>query len=330
MDGLSFFNQRRAIRNLPMPNTHQATNFIGVWPDVLIPLDADLKIDEVKLCAHLRNLGAKGYEHVVLFGQAGEGASFSADEKLSAIAHAVAAGVEAQNILLGVHSSSFTEAAQLIRKAYEKGVRRFLVSGPMYDQPFSHTALFDYFDQLIRHVQLNDWQLFIHQLGGIHGATDLPEVTLADLRKVHPLIFVGIVDQDKHVTHTVDLIRSFGTEIAIASCHEPNLSILKPTVCVSALANIIPNIIQHIINNDFVNNATKIPGMKVAKPDDRVVELMTILGDYPTVAALKLILSQHYPMEAWERVRPPQSPMTKEGRVALLAAFKTFNLQANE
>lgn len=313
-----------------MPNPHPASNFIGVWPDVLVPLDADLRIDEVKLCAHLRNLSAKGFEHFVLFGQAGEGSSFSADEKLSVVAHAIAAGVEAQNILLGVQTSSFTASAQLIRKAYDQGVRRFMVSGPMYGQPFSHIALFDYFDQLIRQVQHNDWQLFIHQLGGIHAATDLPEVTLAELRKAHPLIFVGLVDQDIHVNHTVDLIRSFGTQITIASCHEPNLTILKPTVCVSALANVIPNIIQHLIADDFVNNATKIPGMKVAKPDDRVVELLHILGDYPTVAALKLFLSQHYRIEAWERVRPPQSTLTQEGRVALLAAFKTFNLQANE
>lgn len=313
-----------------MSSNNPANKLIGVWPDVLVPLDADLRIDEVKLCAHLRNLSAKGFEHFVLFGQAGEGASFSADEKLSAVAHAVDAGVDAQNILLGVQASSFTEAAQLIHRAYEKGVRRFLVSGPMYGQPFSHIALFDYFDQLIRQVQRNDWQLFIHQLGGVHATTDLPEVTLAELRKAHPLIFVGLVDQDPHVNHTVDLIRSFGTEITVASCHEPNLTILKPTVCVSALANVIPNIIQHLINDDFVNNATKIPGMKVAKPDDRVVELMTILGDYPTVAALKLILSQHYRMETWERVRPPQNTLTKEGRVALLAAFKTFNLQASE
>ena len=45
---------------------------------------------------------------------------------------------------------------------------------------------------------------------------------------------------------------------------------------------------------------------------------------------MKLLLSQHYRKEGWERVRPPQSTLTKEGRVALLGAFKTFNLQANE
>jgi 4-hydroxy-tetrahydrodipicolinate synthase len=313
-----------------MPNTLPAKGFQGVWPDVLIPLQADFNIDEAKLSAHLRNLGAKGFENFVLFGQAGEGASFSADEKLSALTHVIAAGVEAPNILLGVQASSFTEIAQFIRKAYDKGVRRFLLPGPMHGQPFSHVALFDYFDQLIKRVNLVGWQLFIHQLGGIQHGADLSEATLVDLRKVYPHIFVGVVDQDTHVNHTVDLIRTFGREISIATCHEPNLAILKPTVCVSSLANIIPTVVQHIIANDFVNNATKVPGMKVAKPDDRVVELMSLIGDYPAIAALKLMLSIHYRIEAWEHVRPPQSKLSTEARQALLAAFKTFNLQANE
>jgi hypothetical protein len=55
---------------------------------------------------------------------------------------------------------------QFIRKASAKGVRRFLVSAPLYDHPYSHIGLFDYFDQLIKQVNQSNWQLFIHQLGG--------------------------------------------------------------------------------------------------------------------------------------------------------------------
>lgn len=312
-------------------NISGSIGFHGVWVDVLVPLQSDFSIDEGRLASHLRNLSAKGFENFLMFGHAGEGTSFSADEKLAAVTHVIEAGVEANNLLLGVNSSSYTDVAQFIRKACAKGVRRFLVSAPLYDQPYSHIGLFDYFDQLIKQANQSNWQLFIHQLGGKNQASDLPEVTLADLKKAHPQILVGIVDQDIHVNHTVELIRAFDTELAIASCHEPNLTILSPTnVCVSALANVMPNIIKHVIANDFVNNATKVPGMKVAKPDDRVTELMTILGNYPQVAALKLMLSQHYRMESWEHVRPPQSALTKEAKTALLAAFKTFNLQATE
>ena len=308
-----------------------SNNFHGVWVDVLVPLQADLNVDESKLASHLRNLSAKGFENFVLFGQTGEGTTFSADEKLSAVTHVIEAGVDANNILLGVNSSSYTEAAQFIRKACAKGVQRCLVSAPQYDHPHNNLGLFDYYDRIIKQVNDSNWQLFIHQLGGKNQAADLPEAVLADLKKAHPHIFVGIVDQDVHVNHTVELIRAFDTTLTVASCHEPNLTILSPTdVCVSALANVMPNVIKHLIANNFVNNVTKIAGMKVAKPDDRVTELMTILTNYPQVAALKLMLSQHYRMEGWERVRPPHTTLPKEAKDKLLAAFKTFNLQANE
>lgn len=304
--------------------------FQSVWPDVLTPLQADLQIDETKLCAHLRNLSAKGLGHFVLFGKAGEGSAFSVDEKLSAITHVIDSGVAGADILLGVQSSSFSEVAQFIGRAHALGVRRFLVSAPQYGLPFSHLALLDYFDQMIKAVNLSDWYLFVHQLSGNNPASDLPEATLAQLRKVHPQIFVGIVDQDTHVSHTLDLMRSFGKDMAVASCHEPNLSFLKPNVCVSALANVIPNIMQHLIAHQMPEQASKVPGMKVAKPDDRVVELMSLLDNYPTIAALKLMLSTYYRIESWEHVRPPQSKLSPEARVALLGTFKTFNLLAQE
>ena len=311
--------------------TVTSTAFHGVWVDALVPLQADLNIDEPKLASHLRNLSAKGFEQFVLFGQAGEGITFSAEEKLSAVAHVIEAGVEANNILLGVSSSSYSDVAQFIRKAYAKGVRRFLVSAPLYDNPYSNLGLFDYFDQIIKQANQINWQLFIHQLGGKNQASDLQEVTLADLKKAHPSILTGIVDQDVHVNHTVELIRAFGTTLTVASCHEPNLTILHPTdVCVSALANVMPNVIKHLMAHDIVNNATKIPGMKDAMPDDRVTQLMTIFGNYSLVAPLKLMLSQHYRMESWERVRPPHTELTKEAKEKLMVAFRSFNLQANE
>lgn len=313
-----------------MENISTRANFHGVWVDALVPLKEDLSIDQVKLASHVRNLCAKGLENFVLFGQAGEGASFSVDEKLETVEHLLSAGLETTNILLGVQSSSFVEISQLIRKAYDKGVRRFLVSPPQYGQPLGHIALFDYFNQLIKHVNHNDWQLFIHQLGGANHGADLPEATIADLKKTHPATFVGIVVQDIHVNHTVDLTRSFGAEVVIASCYEPNLTILKPKVCISALSNILPVTVKHLLATDVINNATKIAGMKVAKPEDRVVELVALLGEFPFVAALKMILSIHYHIDTWERVRPPQSELTKDAKAKIMATFKTFNLQGNE
>jgi len=79
-----------------MPINSNSLRFQGVWADVLIPLQESLEIDQAKLSAHLRNLCASGVEQFLLFGQAGEGASFCSDEKLSTLSHVIASGIEAK------------------------------------------------------------------------------------------------------------------------------------------------------------------------------------------------------------------------------------------
>ncbi len=302
---------------------------VGVWPDVLTPLQPDLSIDLPKLSSHVRNLAVKGVEHVTLFGYAGEGASFSVNEKLEALAYLLKSGVEGADILLGVNASSLMDVVGLIEKAHAQGVRRFLVSPPLYYQPLSQSALLDFFEQVIVKVNLSGWHLYVHVLGGVSHA-DVPEAVLTELFRAHPLIMAGIVDQDQHASHTLDIMRSLGAELAVTSCHEPNLQMLKPTGAVSALANLIPGVVKHLLAQDMPVQATQVKGMKVRRPDDRIVELMTLLGEHPPITALKFLLSQHYRLADWEHVRPPQGRLNAQAREALMKAFKTFNLLPSE
>jgi len=96
------------------------------------------------------------------------------------------------------------------------------------------------------------------------------------------------------------------------------------------MANLMPVVIKHILANDLPVQTTKISGMKVKSPDDRVTELRTIMGEQPLVASLKLFLSMHYRQTEWEWVRPPLMRISKDGREALMKAFKNFNLLASE
>jgi hypothetical protein len=54
------------------------------------------------------------------------------------------------------------------------------------------------------------------------------------------------------------------------------------------------------------------------------------MGEQPLVASLKLFLSMHYRQTEWEWVRPPLMRISKDGREALMKAFKNFNLLASE
>ena len=311
-----------------MENVSIANNKLcGVWIDVLNPLQPDFNIDEKRLLAHLRNLSAKGFERFVLFGYAGEGASFTNDEKLSALKRVISEGVEPSNICLGINTSAIVDAVTLINKAYEKGVKRFLVTPPIYYQPLVNESITDYFENLLKRVGLADWQLYIHQLG---GAADAPEASLSELYRSHSEIFCGIVDQDTHVNHTMDLVKSFARQVLVIPTHEANIQILRPNTAISVMANLIPNVLKHVLENQGVSQAIKIAGMKIRQPDERIIELQKIMTNYPSTAAMKLLLSQHYRQSEWGLVRPPQGKLGNDAKESLIKAFKSFNLTADE
>jgi len=301
----------------------------SVWVDVLTPLKSDFNVDVMRLCAHVRNLSAKGVQRFAIFGYAGEGACFSNAEKLDALTHLISSGIPAQDLMLGVSSTTMTDAVQLIKSAHKAGVQRFLVAPPLHYQPIGQAAMLDFFRQLIRQVNLSPWQLYLHQLGGA-SRLDVAEATISELRREFPSVLAGIVDQDIHPSHTLDLMRSFTPQLAVIPTHEANLVVLKPAATLSALANLIPIVIQHILSHDTATQTTVMSGMKVRKPDDRVTELMTAIGDQPMIAALKLFLSLHYHQTEWELVRPPLMRVSSTAHEPLLKAFKNFNLLANE
>ena len=308
--------------------TMTTSSLNGVWPDVLVPLTPELTIDLPKLASHIRNLEVKGVEHFTLFGYAGEGASFSVDEKLAALTHLIHAGLEPDAILLGVNTTALTDAAKLIDQAHAQGVRRFLVAPPTFYQPVTNRSVIDFFDQLIAKVHAPDWKLYLHALGGAYS--EISEPVVADLLRTHPQTLAGVVDQDPHEAHTLDFIRSFGAQMSITSTHEPNLKSLKPVGTVSVLANFIPGVIKHLLENEMPVQTHQVAGMKVRQPDERVVELLNLMGELPHVAVLKLMLSMHYRQLGWELVRPPQTRLSNEARDLMMKAFKTFNLLPNE
>jgi 4-hydroxy-tetrahydrodipicolinate synthase len=301
----------------------------GVWVDVLTPLKTDFSMDVARLCAHVRNLCAKGVQRLTVFGYAGEGACFSASEKLDALQHLIKSGVSPQDLMLGVSATNLVDTVQLIRSAHALGIQRFLVTPPLHYQPIGQSAMLEFFQHLIRQVNLSPWQLYLHQLGGA-SRLDVPEATINELKREFPSVIRGVVDQDIHPSHTLDLMRAFTSQLIVMPTHEANFVVLKPTVVLSAYANLIPMVIQHLLSHDMGAQTTVISGMKVRKPDDRVTELMAAMGDQPMIAALKLFLSMHFRQAEWALVRPPLMRISPNTQESLLKAFKGYNLLANE
>ncbi|MBU6224704.1 MAG: dihydrodipicolinate synthase family protein [Burkholderiales bacterium] len=312
-----------------MPVIASLQQDIQVWPDLVLPLKDDLSVDTTKFTAHVRNLASKGIQKFVLFGYAGEGASFSTEEKLSVLAVLAQSGFALEDFLLGVNTSVLHEASALISRAHSLGVRQFLVSSPTFYDAVTDTAKIAFYTHLINQVGLPNWQIFIHQLGG-SSASDLSSFVVSELLRSHPQHISGVVDQDPRASRCVGFLESFGGKALVTNCHETNLLMLRPPIAVSALANLIPGVVGGILGKGMAEQKTKFAGMKVKSPDERVISLMAVIGNQPLIASIKFLISVHYRQNNWDIVRPPQSGLSDKSREDLAKAFKAFNLLPNE
>jgi dihydrodipicolinate synthase/N-acetylneuraminate lyase len=302
--------------------------FKGVWPDALTPVKADYSLDLHRLESHIRTLLYKGASGVVLFGECGEGPSFSHEEKTQALAHLIKEGIPSSAIMLACVNSSAPEVAKLIHLADYLKLRAVLISTPFYYQDLSTDGLVNYFDFLFEHTQKSPTHCYLHLLPNkVHH--ELPEAVLNTvLEKHHERIF-GIINQTGSSSLNQDLLKSFAEKVLIYACLETDVRALKCSGIISAMANIIPKVVQQQLHGSEEVQAIQIPGLKVKSSDERLVEFQSVLAQHPSIAAYKYLLSQVYKNHDWKLARPPLSALDSSSVTALDKTFAAFGLHAN-
>lgn len=303
--------------------------FTGVWVDVLTPLRADRKIDQARLALHLRTVAAKGVDTFVLFGQAGEGASFAAREKLTTLEFLREQGFELPNVMLGIQNSALPEAEAVIRAAHHLGVRRFLIAPPMYVYPVQQSGICRYFRELVDDLKLRDVSLYVHLLGQ-PGPSEIQDAALAEISLLQPQGVAGLVDQGRSLARTVDYVKAFGETWQVMPCFEGNLNTLKLPGVISVQANLMPRAVLHVLKGAAVAQGTQVTGMKVLQSDDRLQALIALMGDVPEVVFYKHLLMHFYQQPEWALTRAPHAALDPNRRVQIDKVFKNFTVQADE
>jgi 4-hydroxy-tetrahydrodipicolinate synthase len=307
--------------------THQSHAFSGVWASVPTPLKADLNIDHTRLNSHIRTLFAKGVHGILLFGEMGEGSLFDVPEKLIALEYLIAQGIPANAIMLSASCANMNDSTKLIQHALKLEVHGVTVMPPSYEQQISEQGLIDYFDQLIARVNQPEWRLYL--LLNAKKVT-IPDAVIEGLLSKHPTHIVGLIDEAANSTYTLDLLKSFGDKVDISSTHEMNHKLLKSRGVISPLANLLPRVIIGMSSSSSQTQAHSVPGLKVKQGDERVQELLTVLGKYPITLAMKFILSIIYRDADWARSRAPLGELPLASREYFNKTMKTFNLNTTE
>lgn len=271
----------------------------GIWPALLTPLTADLRIDIPKFAAHARGLIERGCTGVTPFGTTGEGPSFTVDERRAALEGLIAGGVPAERILVSTSCAALPDTLALTRHALSVGAHRCLVLPPFFLKGVPEQGVIDAYRWVIDGAADARLRVVLYHIPQISGVP-LSHHVIATLRTLYPETIVGLKDSGCTRADSVAYADAFMPGMPVWVGNEPDL----PTMgakgsrgAVSGIANVMPHLVGRL--------ATA-PGDEAAQRDlQRVRAFLDVLGGYGMTAAFKAIMAILDGDAGWRRVRPP-------------------------
>ena len=302
----------------------------GLWVELLTPLTEDLFIHHAKLSTHVKTLGAKGIQGVVMFSHVGEGDSFNAAERLDAVKQLMSHGVAGKDILLHVAFANLTDTVKLIRDARALGLNGYILTPPPAGPEATDQGLFNFFDHIVQKVGPMGVKLYLASQVNA-GPADLNPRVLSELLDKHAGVFQGLIDQSHNASHTMDWVRSFLPKIPVISNQDMNTHVLANLgihASLSSYANLLPALMARMV---LFNAAQKVSvaGNKIGTDDQRLEEFDHMIQGLPSVPALKYLTATHYRDADWLRVRPPLAALNAQTQEKLNKDFKKY-IQSGE
>ena len=291
----------------------------GVWCATLTPLGADGRPDHVRLAAHVRRIFAAGVDGIALFGTTGEGQSFSMAERRAGLEGLLAAGIEAERVLVGTGCAALPETVELTRHAVSCGCAGALVLPPFYFKDVSAEGLYAAYARVADDVADARLRLYLYHIPQVSGVP-IAHAVIARLVDAYPELVVGVKDSQCNLEHSLRLLAAF-PKLSIFVGFEPHLPAALAaggagTIC--GVANLYPRLIRRLY--DHAGDAN---GREELVQVERFV---AAAEGYPLFPAFKALQAELTNDPAWNRLRPPLVPLEASARRAWLAAVASCRI----
>ncbi len=301
--------------------------FQGCMPANLLPLTADLEIDEPGYRKHLRWLAdTMGVTGIVANGHAAEVSSLDREERKRALAVALDEIAGKVPVVAGVYSDGTQEAAELARDAREAGAAGLLVFPPtlfMWGAQLKPDMVLRHFSVLADAVDL---PLIVFEYPPASGIGYSPE-TLAELCKIPSV--AGVKDWSNDIVayeKNLRALRGSGRPVAMLSAFTMSLMatfLLGADGCISGMGSVAADLQAALFT------AVKAGALAEAQAiNERLAPLVAAFYAPPFVDMhnrMKEALAMLGRIPA-AHVRPPLTPVSEEERHRIRLALRDAGL----
>lgn len=290
----------------------------GTWPAMLTPLRDDGTIDLDRLAKHAQRLLDAGCAGVTLFGTTGEGPSFSGSERMQALEGLISRGVAAQRILVHTSCVAGPDTLLLTRHASQLGVHACLILPPYFFKGVSDQGLVAYYSAIFEACADLPLRVVLYHIPQVIGVP-LPPAVIASLLQRFPSQIIGLKDSGCQRDASVAYAKAFMPPMQVWVGNEldvPEMASLGTAGAVSGVANILPELVGHLV--------TQRDRQSVAANLARTQAFLDLVGGYTMIPAFKGIMAMIDQDMGWLRVRAPLVALSSDEFSRLRGQWQAF------
>ncbi len=290
------------------------TPIAGVIAAVPTPFDDHGDIDGAAFVEHARWCLNNGCDFLNVLGTTGEANSLSTTQR-SALMTTAARELDCSRLMVGTGTPDLETTVALTRRAFDLDFAAALVLPPYYYKPVEEDGLFAWFAELVRMTAETPIAIYLYNFPQLTGIEFSPALS-ARLSQAFPKRILGVKDSSGNLAYARELakIPGFGvfpsSEAALADAARDGFA-----GCISATVNIDPLSSQRLWRDQ--ENVRLL---------DQVRSLRQAIAAHPLIPAVKHLVGKRTGNAVWNRVVPPQLPITDKKRLESLAALRIGTL----
>lgn len=278
----------------------------GLSCAAITPVDAQGRVDDARLVAHLARCLDEGCTSFTLFGTTGEGSSFGRRERARTVER-VLARLDPARALIGVMANAPDDAADEAGPLLDAGGRGVLLAPPSYFKGVPEDGLYAWFARALDAMRSPRGVFLYHipQLTAVPLSVDL----VGRLKRAYPGVVAGVKDSAGDWAHTERLLAEHG-ELHILVGDE------------RLLARAIRHGGSGAING-FSNFCARALVPMVARGDEvpALSAMVDLLLRYPVTPAIKALVAHVARDPAYARAAPPLADLPADAAAVLVAAL---------
>ncbi|MFN3663790.1 dihydrodipicolinate synthase family protein [Yoonia sp.] len=280
----------------------------GVVGAAITPVTPDFTPDVDRLFAHCTHMLDQGCAYTSVFGTTGEGASFSARQKIDALRQLAALGLDMSHQIPGIMESSIDAAAEQYRAAADLGVRAALIIPPFYYTPSDADAVADFYAAIVARAGSPDLDIVLYNFPAFSGVTFTPDLVRRVVARLGTRV-IGIKDSTGDLDAGLALIAAF-PDLAIFTGDDRLVTRMVAAGgagMIGGMVNLFPAECVALFNGQASQDAQDLAKSRIVTVNDT--------GGLP---AIKAVLGLRHDDPAYSRCCPPLRGLTPEASASVL------------